>query len=203
MNKMSKSDLMNDYCFLEECTRFVNEKKTNKRVNSSRSLSPKQYRLQLEARSRKTSLKFLIPFKRSETNTTYYDEKTKVIYWKIEWHFPNAENITFFDEKCDENDQLYVLLNKYLDSHSTVDIPMKTRLEYYQSRGVNNLRILLKSEGVVRCKNRFFELDHKETLKNNLKGKTIVEYPVIFIVFEDSIKGFDLIDSGKLMRKFK
>lgn len=55
----------------------------------------------------------------------------------------------------------------------------------------------MKSEGIKRCKNRYYSLNVNKTLKDNLKGKTLVEYPLIYISYEDDPGGIDVIDSGR------
>lgn len=39
-------------------------------------------------------------------------------------------------------------------------------------------------------------MDVDRSLAENLKGKTIVEYPVIAVVYEDEVTNFDVIDPG-------
>lgn len=57
-------------------------------------------------------------------------------------------------------------------------------------------QVLLKAEGIKRCKNRFYRLDVNKTLKQNLQDKTVVEYPWIYVSYEDTLEAFDIIDSG-------
>lgn len=107
----------------------------------------------------------------------------------------------FCDDRCDERQSLDKLLAKYLQLEpgnlDQTDI-MRKNLEYYQARGgASQMRLLLKAEGVKKCKNRFFELDAEKTLSENLAGKTIVEFPTIYVVYDDVVKEFDVIDSGE------
>lgn len=124
-----------------------------------------------------------------------------MIHWRVEWIFPNAGNVKFCDNRCDERVTLLELLAKYCDHQPAnpdqTDL-MRKHLEFYQARGgPAQMRILLKAEGVKKCQNRFFELDVERTLGENLAGKTIVEFPTIYVVYDDVVKEFDLIDSGK------
>lgn len=107
----------------------------------------------------------------------------------------------FCDDRCDERQPLHKLLAKYLEiqpgNPDQTDI-MRKNLEYYQARGgASQMRLLLKAEGVKKCKNRFFEMDSDQTLSENLAGKTIVEFPTVYVVYDDFVKEFDVIDSGK------
>jgi hypothetical protein len=196
---MTQIDLMSDYTFLEECTRYVNDRKYDKIKHFTRynkRLPGPQYRLRGVAKKHGITLRYLLAnFTRNKNNTTRLDYKTNTIHWRVEWVFTNAGNLKYVDEQCSELEPVSALLEKYFD---TTD-PMKRQLEFYQARGIGNIRILLKAEGVKRSNNRFYELDCKKSLRENLSGKTIVEYPVVYLVLPDSVPGgFDIIDSGGL-----
>lgn len=201
LRKMTKMDMMSDYYFLEEATRFVDDRKRDKIKRFTRynkNLPTQLFRLRCAARDRGTAIRFLLPnFTRNQQNTTQLNFKTGVIHWRLEWNFPNAEGLVFTDERCDENEKLYVLMNKYLETTNGVDFPGKNKLEFYQSRGLNQLKVLLKAEGIKRSRNRFFELDPKHSLKEAFKGKTIVEFPSLYILFKESTDGFDVIESDE------
>lgn len=191
---------MSDYNFLEECTRFVEARKCDKLKKFSRynkNLPTQLYRLRNAGLERKITIKFLLDnFTRRINNTTYYDYNKKEIYWRIEWIFPNAENLKFIDEKLNENENLSKILEKYLNPNENSVNPSLKYLEFYQSRGISNLKILLKSEGIRKCSNRFYELDIKKNLKENFENKIIVEYPIIYIIFNDiTDNNYELIDS--------
>lgn len=202
LREMTEKDFMSDYCFLEECTRYVSDRKRDKiksYTSYNKRLPARQFKFREAAQERGTKLKFLLSnFTRNTSNSSCYDRNEKVIYWRVEWIFPNAESLRIVDEKCSENMKLIDLAGKHLNpSPITSDVNTKN-LEYYQSRGIGGLSFLLKAEGVKKCKNRFFELDVDRTLKENFKGRTIVEYPAIYVVFSDVVKElFDVIDDGK------
>ncbi|XP_055588528.1 box C/D snoRNA protein 1 [Uranotaenia lowii] len=201
LKKMTKLDLLNDYRFLEECGRFVDDRKRDKQKHFTRynkTLPPSLFRLRGAARERGTTLRFLLQnFSKHQRNTSQLNFKTAVIHWHLEWCFPNAEGLVFTDERCSENNLLYVLLDKYLDTTNGKEFAGKSKLEFYQSRNLNQLRILLKAEGIKRCRNRFYELDPKKTLKENLKDKTIVEYPSLVVIFRETEDQFDIIESDE------
>lgn len=201
LKKITKMDMMSDYYFLEECSRFVDDRKRDKIKRYTRynkSLPPSLFRLRCAAQERGTTLKFLLQnFTKHQRNTSQLNFKTLIIHWRVEWCFPHAEGALFVDERCDENKSLHNLLGKYLDADKEEEIIGKNKLQYYQSRGMNRLRVLLKAEGVKRSKNRFFELKPKKSLKENLRGKTIVEYPVLYVIFKEMSDGFDVIESDE------
>lgn len=107
----------------------------------------------------------------------------------------------FCDDRCDERLPLHTLLAKYLElqpGNPDQTDTIRKNLEYYQARGgAAKMRLLLKAEGVKKCKNRFFELDAYKSLRENVANKTIVEFPTVYVVYDDVVKEFDVIDSGK------
>lgn len=195
-------DFMSDYNFLEECTRYVEDRKRDrlKRYTRYDKVLPHQmFTLRNAAHDRKIFLRFLLQnFSRRNLNTTYYDAKAKKIHWRIEWIFPNADNNPkYADDLCDESKTIGSYLNKYLDGTSDEDFPDKKRLEFYQSRGFSGVRVLLKSEGIKNARNRYYELDCDLSICENLKEKTLVEFPTILVIFSESSDGYDIIDPGK------
>ncbi len=52
----------------------------------------------------------------------------------------------------------------------------------YRSVGYGGLRLYLKCETPVHGGRRFYELDLRRSLRSNLRGKTIVEHPVLHVV---------------------
>lgn len=230
---MTRMDFMSDYTFLEECTRYVADRKRDKLKRHTRynkSLPAHLFKLRGAAHERRTALRFLLAlFSRHAANTTFYDWKTHVIWWRVQWVFPNAGNVTFSDRRCDERLPLQQLLGKYVDEEMSaaaeeasnaaaaiadkdggggdeeISSPatteaMRKSLEYYRSRGVAAMRVLLKAEGIKRSRTRFWELDVSLSLRDNLAGKTIVEFPVVYVMYDDVVKEFDVIDSGELVR---
>lgn len=202
---MTEMDFMSDYHFLEECTRYVENRRVDKRklcTHFNKNLPPYLFKLRTAAKDRNITLKFMLDhFTRRKCNKTYFDFKQNKIYWRIEWIFPNAEHLRIIDAKVDENVELNKLVIRYLDPESQEEFVGKSSLEYYQSRGVNGLKVLLQAEGVKKSYKRFYELDLKKSLKDNLFGKTIVEFPVIFIAFNEMADDYDVIDSDDDVEK--
>ncbi len=54
----------------------------------------------------------------------------------------------------------------------------------YRSVGYGGLRLYLKCETPVYGGRRFYELDLRRSLRSNLRGKTIVEHPVLHVVMK-------------------
>lgn len=125
-------------------------------------------------------------------NFSFYDPKADAITWHVELNFPNADFKTRL--KLNEN-------TKIVDSiQSIIDNVDNKQLVFYKAHGMSKLKVLLKAEGSKRNKNRFFDLNIKKSLKSNLSGKVVIEYPSISVVMDHCIDGYELIMSdGKKM----
>uniref|UniRef100_A0A1A9W6C8 Box C/D snoRNA protein 1 n=1 Tax=Glossina brevipalpis TaxID=37001 RepID=A0A1A9W6C8_9MUSC len=205
LKQMTKLDFMSDYYFLEECTRYAQDRKTDsiKRYTTyNRDLPIHLNRLRIAARRRKTNLKFLLQnFLKHRENTTYYCWKTKKIFWRVKWIFVNANEkgkiVCYSDYRCDEDKYLSELLDKYVNPTCVEVVPGKKILEYYQSKGVQNIKVMLKAEGVKCSHKRYYLMNVNQTLKMNLAGKILVEYPSVYVSYEEFPEGFDIIDSDE------
>lgn len=142
---------------------------------------------------RQIKLNFLLPnFDKHKANKTYYDWASKVIYWCVEWRFINADNRIIMDERCCESHTMTELCGKYLDPTSSF-----TSLASYRSAGLDNIVLLLKAEGIRKSQNRFYPMDLSKTLQENLQGKTLIEYPVVYAVLKLNVQQYDVINDGK------
>lgn len=187
---------MGDYALLESCTNFTMARKRDKikRITDNhRTLPPQLNRLRAAAQERSIALRFLLRnFDKHKANTTFYDWQTKIIHWRIEWHFVNADNRKYIDERCNEHETISQLMHKYFNPTDG-----STELDFYRSRGLGDVRFLLKAEGIRCSRNRYYDLDLSSTLADNLRGRTIIEFPVIIVIYDTDCGGFDIIDSGK------
>ncbi|XP_025832414.1 box C/D snoRNA protein 1 [Agrilus planipennis] len=194
MDKFTSLDLSNDICMLEEISRTVEKLKKDayKKFPKNSLLPYHLHRLQKAADRRKTVIKFLPPtFKRHINNSTYLQFKTNTLFWHIDWIFTNAENFCLTDRRVPESLKLSKIINKYfqLQEGST----LQTKLQFYQSAGIAGIKLLLKAEEKKR--KQFYELDPHISLKDNLKNRLIIEYPVIHVVLNDHISCYEVIDS--------
>ncbi|XP_044731225.1 box C/D snoRNA protein 1 [Chrysoperla carnea] len=201
MNNFSNLDLLSDYRLLEQASRTVERCKRNPNTcfknrgtqNQTEHLPLHLYRLNAACIRRNTSLKFLPKeFTRRKSNTTYLDWKTQTIYWKIEWIFPLDDgNLKLIDDKCSENDTFGLVLQKYF-----TEIENYKRLEYYQSKGINGVCLLLKAEQ-KRGGKSFYELELTNCIKDSFKYKIIIENPTIYVIFKEHLSLYNLIDADE------
>lgn len=196
LKNLTENDLMNDYVFLEDCTNYTMARKRDKikRHTSNHPLPMHLRKLRSAAQERSMNLRFLLAnFKRHIDNKTFYDWKTKIIHWSIEWRFPYANNFLYLEERCDENQTICKHSEKFFDKNTTT----MTQMSEYLAKGISNCIFLLKSEGIQRCNERYFRLNGDISLMENLKNRTIIEFPVILVVFDSDIQNYQLITNGK------
>lgn len=196
LKELSEADLMKDYIFLESCSNYTSARRTDKikrYTAHERPLPVPLMKLKKAAVERQIKLEFLLPnFDKHKANTTYYDWKSKVIYWCIEWRFISAHNKIIIDERCCESKLMTELIEKYFDFDNSI-----SSLACYRSIGLDHIALLLKAEGIRKSQKRFFTMDLSKTLQENLHDKCIVEHPVVYVIFDSDIHSYDIINDGK------
>lgn len=190
---MTTMDFMNDYYFLEEATRFTKEIKCNPTVRSNNRLNLRFIKLRKEAQSRNVKLYFLNNgLSKRKRNQSVYKGQEQAIYWFIEFIFPNASNYVIL-RKFSENTKVHEIIETILDYDG--DEQRSKQLEFYKAEGANKLRVFLKAEGLKNSQNRYHEMNPRKSLRSNLRGKVIIEYPTLFVVINHSADGFNLVPS--------
>lgn len=144
------------------------------------------------AKERQTMLKFLPPnFQKRKSSSTHFNFSSKIIFWHIEWIFPNADKIKLTDQRIPETEKLSSVLAKYFTKQE--DPVLQEKLQFYQSSDISGVRLFLKAE--EKSGRKFFELDPTESIKDNLRHKVIIEYPTIHVVLKQHSDCYEVIDS--------
>lgn len=108
----------------------------------------------------------------------------------MEWIFVQADNLKIVEEKCDENLNLSTILNQYLKPEKYASDCLK----YYQSVGLNGVNLFLKAD--MKQGEKYYQLEMSSCLKECLRNRNIIEFPVVYVVFKDHGL-FEIIDSGQ------
>ncbi|XP_033228247.1 MATH and LRR domain-containing protein PFE0570w [Belonocnema kinseyi] len=208
IQSMTDSDLMSDYCLLQEVGRSVDKYNRDplKRCATINNFLPKWLRnLKSAAFRRGINLEFMPrSFSRNRQNSTRYIWKTNELLWRIEWIFPDAENIKWTTQRASENARLSVLLenlvNPEMKSGEDPEVLslkrlLRSKLQFYRSAGLNGIKVLLKSEKVYKSNSRFFELDTTLTLQENFEQRTIIEFPTLYVILSHNSDMYEIIDS--------
>lgn len=99
------------------------------------------------------------------------------------------------DKRVPETEKLGTVLHKHLEQQE--DAALQEKMQYYQSCGLAGVKIFLKAEECAG--NKYYELDASEPLKENLRNKTIIEYPTLYVAFKEHSSVFTLVDEGKIL----
>jgi len=206
LDNFTDLDMANDFRLLEELTRNVDSFRRDKLKRSTRQgtemmRAPKLPRqlanLQNQAKVRGTRLRYLPPhFSRRVSNTTNYQHKTKAISWMVELVFPHACQNVILD-KITERTKLWKVISDYVEFKKADD--PKDPFQFYRSMGYGGLSLYLKTEGIPspgEKPRRFHPLNMKRSLKTNLKGKVLIEYPIIHVAFKTDDVYKDDIDTS-------
>ncbi|XP_071646150.1 box C/D snoRNA protein 1 [Temnothorax longispinosus] len=210
LNSFTDLDLLSDYRFLEQVDRTVDTKKRNPEIRFTRqaNLPVHLHKLRCAAGYRKISLLFMPQlFSRHKENTTYLNWKTNELFWRLEWIFPQAENIKCTVDRTLDSIRLSTLVEQVLDPVSSTDetdierlntkLVLADKLQFYRAAGLSNIKVLLKAEKIKKANSRFYDLDLTLTLRENLENKTIVEFPTLHVVMKDHSNMYEIIDTDE------
>ncbi|CAM6127283.1 unnamed protein product [Calypogeia fissa] len=194
--------LISDYNFLEETLRQTDSAKRLRAPlggnggggGGKSELHPALKALQRQAKSRSTSLLFVAQgMSKRKVNTSFYERKTKRIFWRVEWMFEGTD-VWLKDPRVDENMSLENILAKHLSSDSG-DVMVKHRLRSFCKTPFNELKLLLSKDHCPAPEKGFYELNLKESLRDQLVNKTVIEYPVINVVLPRDASKFVMLAS--------
>lgn len=195
--KFTDLNLLNDYRFLEELGRTVDNAERNLQKQGPvyrRYLPYHLQRLVTECNERGINL-LIMPhnFTRRKKNTSAFIAAEKKIFWHVTWEFPQAE-ICYTDNKVSEDVSISRALEKYLNCEvSTEDV--RQRLSFYQSAGYNNVDVFMKLE--CQSEKTYAQFQMSKSLSWNLYKKTVIEHPTIIVVLKAHAHMYSLAPSDK------
>ena len=140
-------------------------------------------------------------FKRRKQNTTCFMYSQKTINWDIELKFVNAIDPKLTDEldsdklsdnlvesqsevclikhRVSENIKLAEVISELIELNDSMET--KSKLLLYHKTGLEGISVLLRDESRT-SKRQYFELDISKNIKDNLRHKTVIEFPTFLIV---------------------
>ncbi|KAF6204699.1 hypothetical protein GE061_018860 [Apolygus lucorum] len=197
LSKLSNLEILSDYRLLEETNRAVDSaKKTNVELLSMGGKyfqnRRKAQSLITGARKKEVGLKLLPPsFTDHKNNSTCFNHKNNEFLWKIKLKFPQAEDFEVVEHKVPDGSILGDLIAKYLDPAKFEDSKFRGKLSLYLNREIHRVEILLPAEGVPGKK--FFLMNPKETIADNLKYKNIIENPTFHVILDENLPDFYIV----------
>ncbi len=152
-------------------------------------------------------------FERRRENNSRFDFKTRSIVWRVRMVFPHCKRTVLLEE-VDESTKVFRLFQEYVEpekmkgvikseEEENRDLLAEDPFAQYRSNWPGGVMALLKAEHLsekearsmqeesqdgsgtnTKRVSRFFELDLMRSLRANLRERTVVEHPVIFIVLK-------------------
>ncbi|XP_072764854.1 box C/D snoRNA protein 1 [Anoplolepis gracilipes] len=201
-------DLLSDYRFLEQVNRLIDTTKRNpyRKYVHQGNLPVPLHKLRSAAYAKNITLLFMPHiFSRHKENTTFLNWKTNELFWRIEWIFPQAQNVKWVVEKTIDSTRLSTLVEQILDPISSenendieklnLQLALAGKLQFYRAAGLTSIKVLLKAEKVKKPSSKFYELDLTLTLKENFENKIIVEFPTLYVIMKDHSDMYEIIDT--------
>lgn len=93
------------------------------------------------------------------------------------------------DSSVDENTLIIKLLSKYLDPKNNLSAEDNEKLAYYHSASYGKVAVLMKTD-LPGSGMTFQELFLSKSLRLNFANKSILEYPVLYVVLRDHIHAY-------------
>ncbi|XP_014682037.1 PREDICTED: box C/D snoRNA protein 1-like [Priapulus caudatus] len=177
---MGDLTLLSDYRFLEEVDRTVDNGVRSEQARR-RDYTLFMHKMTQKARIRGIDLR-LMPssFSRRRGNATFYHARADAFFWQLELVFPAAGAAAGFTErKLHESTHLSDVLGKYLGTAADMELSGRLRAAYGDRRPADVV-VLMAAEGAQR--QRYHRLAVSHSLAENLRGKTVVEFPKLYVV---------------------
>ncbi|KAI1290038.1 Box C/D snoRNA protein 1 [Halotydeus destructor] len=195
ISEFTEDQFHDDFTFLEDANNAI-ESAARARKNIVQSLFKLPTwleKLRLEARIRGTRLKILpAGFSKRRSNRSTYMYKEKAIYWDIEWifaaHNKDESDFIFQEHRVCENLPIKDCLARHVSPTDVfVEFDKTTRLSKY--RNSDEVTVLLKTE---RC---LFRADMDKGMKDNLIGKTLVEFPTFIVILKECENHYTIVEN--------
>uniref|UniRef100_A0A8B9RFW7 Box C/D snoRNA protein 1 n=1 Tax=Astyanax mexicanus TaxID=7994 RepID=A0A8B9RFW7_ASTMX len=182
LSQFSEINLLNDYRYLEETARVADKPIRDTILHTpSHTTNPKL--LNKNAVAAKVNLR-LLPrsFSRHKENTSGYNKSEKKLYWHLKLHFPQSS--AEYTDRVPEDRALQQILSDYI--HPTESDPVKRQSKTWPltQSDYPDLHTFIGQH--LRYNNSFPHLlNLKNTLRENLMFKTVVEYPELHVVLRE------------------
>lgn len=135
---------------------------------------------------------------RRTANTTKFSKKNGLT-WKVEFNFHCPSDINdseppkFFmvESEVNESSTWLEALGKHLDVYPG-NAAIRSQLKMFANERREALVLLMKRLPFSSAKPQYLQFNPNTTLKDSLRGKTIIEYPTVEVIFETDRGRFPL-----------
>jgi hypothetical protein len=203
LNEFSERELMNDYNFLEEQSRLVDNTQRDVLKRKYDITHSMEYLKNLAYRQSKIVLQYMPRHSTKRlANRTRYDNVTKIISWHIDFKF--FDIVYTLNELCSSKESVGNILSKFYKEHEFTLFLIGQPLHEYQSGFENDdLNVLYEIRNfTLKCK-YFIKFDLKRSLEECFHRKTIIEYPVLNIVLNNDVSKFNVKNEEEIIQEMK
>uniref|UniRef100_A0A8C9VX21 Box C/D snoRNA protein 1 n=1 Tax=Scleropages formosus TaxID=113540 RepID=A0A8C9VX21_SCLFO len=195
ISKFDEMNMLSDYRFLEDTARVADSVSRDfghlphHRSQKVRIMKRAAYKFSME-------LKFLPNgFTKRRENSTFFQKGLQQFFWHVKLLFPQSSS-EYTERRVPDNRTLKEILTPYI--HPTESEPVKRqKLKMYVHATFENVCVFMKVENRRSNSLRYHELSLLETLQDNLRNKTIIEYPVLHVVLSDHAQNY-VLEQGKM-----
>ncbi|XP_075688239.1 box C/D snoRNA protein 1 [Rhinoderma darwinii] len=190
LSTFSDLHLLSDYRFLEDAGRVADaalrdamlpRQTTNKFLNFMKN----------RARKQGIDLKILpYGFSKRKANSTFFHRKEQRFFWHLKLQFPQSQ-AEYTEKRVSDSKTLNEILKTYIDPAGS-DPTIRQRLREYV-RSSSDVKVFLVAERKTPGPNRYYELDSSKSLLENLRNKTVIEYPTLYVALKDFTKDIVLV----------
>ena len=176
---LSYKTLVSDYKLLEDIQRVDDVAKRCMPPAPRRQLPAYLKSLVHQASCRDVTLQLLAPgMKKRKDNTTRYDNKAKILNWRVEWRVRHDDDDkvknVYVTTRMSEHDTIQSALDRHLSAGNPALEPMEIPQEY---------KVYMKKLNTPANAPVLLPVDTSKTLGEFLRGQYIIEFPVFEVHF--------------------
>lgn len=173
----NENHMLSDYRMLEEISRACDNSERSRMAQEPERKMMKSMKIQKnKARRMEVNLKFLpVSFTRRKINSTFYKFSSQCFLWHVEWVFQELD-ICIHNKRVPDTTKLADALKNCLSDEMSIHPKVKDYLKDASAQ------IYIKALDAPSNNDKYHKLDPELTLKDNLIGKTILEYPQFVVV---------------------
>ncbi|KAM9796445.1 box C/D snoRNA protein 1 [Syngnathus typhle] len=190
LSQFDEMTLLSDYRFLEDTGRFAGGAQRDNLIRAHVRYTPNRVKnLLVNARKMNIALRSLPrTFTKSKENSSIFNSREKMFLWHLKLVFPQS-GTEFSQERVRDTLRLEQILMPYI--HPTESDPIiRQKLKRYVCTPIEDVGVFMKEEGRKANSVRYHQLDLQKSLRDNLRYKILIEYPLLHVVLSDHWKDF-------------
>ncbi|XP_073499653.1 box C/D snoRNA protein 1 [Phyllobates terribilis] len=190
LSTFSDLHLLSDYRFLEDAGRVADAAMRDAMLTRQSTAKFLNY-MKNRARKQDIDLRLLpIGFSKRKANSTFFHKKEQRFYWQLQLQFPQSQ-AEYTEKRVPDSKTLNEILKTYIDPAESDPIIRQRLREYMKSP--SDVKVLMMAERKAPGPDRYYELDSSKSLLENLRHKTVIEYPTLYVALKDFTKDFLLV----------